>query len=126
LLQESFAPGELCSRRALLQESFAECSASTGENMNEETNFFDADSETQIKTQTLPIPEDLLARLRKENSELEQLKQLTALQIQVKELQFKNTILEVYIKMGLKPTDSFNINTGEAKLSEAKLSAEIK
>lgn len=74
------------------------------------------DRSNSTSEQFVPVPEDLLARLRKENSELEQFKQLINLQVQVKELQFKNTILETYVKMGLKPTDSFNINTGLAEI----------
>lgn len=94
-------------------------------NFTEQVNAADFESEESksnsipehfVPEQFVPVPEDLLARLRKENSELEQLKQLINLQIQVKELQFKNTILETYVKMGLKPTDSFNINTGLAEI----------
>lgn len=64
----------------------------------------------------LPVPEDLLARLRKEHADMEQFKKVANLELQVKELQYKNTILEIYVRMGLRPTDSFDINTGLAEV----------
>jgi hypothetical protein len=63
------------------------------------------------------VPEDLLARLRKEHADVEQFKKVANLELQVKELKYKNTILEIYVRMGLKPTDSFDINTGLAEIS---------
>lgn len=73
-------------------------------------------SQDTIETKQVPIPQDLLVRLRQENAEIEQFKKIANLELQVKELQFKNTILETYVKMGLKETDSFNINTGLAEV----------
>lgn len=64
----------------------------------------------------VPVPEDLLARLRQEQADMEQFKKVANLELQVKELKYKNTILEIYVKMGLKESDTFNINTGLAEV----------
>lgn len=64
----------------------------------------------------IEVPETNLAKIRQAQADYNQFKSQVELQLQVKELILKNTIMETFLTMGLKLNDSIDLATGLAEI----------